>query len=54
MQNTYEPYTDPTTGEWVGEYETRSPEGEVTRRTEWFPTKEQAVDFSRTGKVLGA
>lgn len=43
------PYTDPTTGEWVGEYETKLPDGTVTRQTEWFDTPEEAAQFSRTG-----
>jgi hypothetical protein len=45
------PYTDPTTGEWVGEYETRSQDGEVNRKTEWFPTEQEARNFARTGKL---
>lgn len=40
---------DPTTGEWVGEYETRDAEGEVTRVIEWFATKAEADRFERVG-----
>jgi hypothetical protein len=47
-------YPDPTTGEWVGEYETRDEDGEVRRQTEWFPTKREAEQFSRTGKIAPA
>lgn len=43
------PYTDPTTGEWVGEYETSQPDGTVSRRTEWFATEQEAREFARTG-----
>lgn len=42
-------YVDPTTGEWVAEYETRNSAGEVTRRTEWFKDKSDAKRFTRTG-----
>ncbi len=43
------PYSDPTNGQWVGEYETRLPDGEVTRTTEWFPTEKAARLFTKTG-----
>lgn len=44
-------YTDPTTGEYVGEYEYRdaSDPTQVRRDTEWFATQEVARQFSRTG-----
>lgn len=47
-----EPYTDPTTGEYVGEYEYRDPgdPAQVRRDTEWFLTAEEAREFSRTGR----
>lgn len=43
-------YQDPTTGEFVGEFETRDAEGNVSRRTEWFDTQADADRFSRTGE----
>jgi len=43
-------YQDPTTGEFVGEFESRDGEGNVTRRTEWFTTESDAVHFSKTGE----
>lgn len=45
------PYTDPTTGQWVGEHETRDPDGEISRRTEWFDSEEEARRFARTGEL---
>lgn len=42
------PYIDPTNGQWVGERETRSADGEVSRETEWFDTEAEARQFSRT------
>jgi hypothetical protein len=45
------PYTDPTTGEWVGEYETRNAVGEVSRQTEWFDSEAAARRFGRTGRA---
>lgn len=44
-------YSDPTTGEFVGEYTKVDEFGEITRLTEWFPTKEEAQLFQRTGKT---
>jgi hypothetical protein len=44
------PYIDPTTGQWVGERETRSADGEITRETEWFDTEAEARQFSRTAE----
>jgi hypothetical protein len=44
-------YPDPSTGEWVGEHETRDAEGQVHRRTEWFTTEAEARRFARTGKA---
>lgn len=41
------PYADPTTGKWIGERETRGPEGEVTRQTQWFATESLANDFAK-------
>lgn len=41
------PYTDPTTGEWVGEHETRVGD-QITRQTEWFSTESEARRFART------
>lgn len=43
------PYADPTTGQWVGEFEEKGVDGSVTRRTEWFADRADAVRFSRTG-----
>lgn len=43
-------YTDPATGQWVGEYATRDDIGEVHRRTEWFATEGEARHFERTGQ----
>ena len=43
-------YTDPTTGEWVGEYEIRDSDGEITRLTEWLSTEEQALRFEQKGE----
>lgn len=43
------PYIDPTTGEWVGEHETRV-DDEITRQTEWFDTESEARRFARTGR----
>lgn len=46
-------YTDPTTGQWVAEHETRNPEtGEVSRETEWFDVKADALHFQRHGSAL--
>lgn len=42
-------YMDPTTNEWVGEYETRDGD-EISRQTEWFATESEARRFTRTGK----
>lgn len=44
-------YTDPTTGEYVGEFEYRDADDPtlVRRDTEWFATQEEARRFSRTG-----
>lgn len=44
-------YTDPTTGEHVGEYEYRDADDpvQVRRDTEWFATAEEARRFSRIG-----
>ena len=36
-----------TTGQWVGERETRGADGEITRETEWFDTEPEARSFSR-------
>lgn len=47
------PYTDPTTGEWVGEYATRDSEGSTHRQTEWFATESEALHFARTGQKGG-
>lgn len=44
------PYADPTTGEWIGEHETRVVD-QITRQTEWFATEAEARRFARTGKV---
>jgi len=46
----FKPYTDPTTGEYVGEYEYRDPDDPVTvrRYTGWFATDQEAREFSRT------
>jgi hypothetical protein len=41
-------YTDPTSGEYVGEFETVE-DGEVTRHTEWFDELSDARYFSKTG-----
>lgn len=43
-------HLDPTTGEWVGDHATMTPDGEVTREVDWFATKPEALAFSRTGK----
>lgn len=43
------PYTDPTTGEFVGEHETRDADGEVHRTTEWFDTDGEARDYQKKG-----
>lgn len=45
---------DPTTGQWVGEHETRRSDGEVNRRTEWFGTEAEARRFARTGELAEA
>lgn len=44
-------YTDPTTGEYVGEFERPClmDAGEIHRDTEWFATESEARRFSRTG-----
>lgn len=42
-------YADLTTGQWVGEYVKTDAEGNVTRRTEWFADRADAVRFARTG-----
>lgn len=42
-------YMDPTTNEWVGEYETRDGD-EISRQTEWFATEAEARRFTRTGE----
>lgn len=46
-----DPYTDPTTGEYVGEYEYRDAgdPAQVRRYTGWFSTEGEAREFSRTG-----
>lgn len=46
-------YTDPTTGEYVGEHEYRDADDpvEVRRDTEWFATQEAAQRFSQTGQT---
>ncbi|WP_158074064.1 hypothetical protein [Micromonospora sp. CB01531] len=44
-------YFDHTHEQWVGEYETRSADGEVHRQTEWFNEKADAVRFARTGEM---
>lgn len=44
-------HTDPTTGEFIGEFEERDGEGNVTRRTEWFATEAEAKRFARTGEM---
>ncbi len=44
------PYTDPSTGEFVGEHEWTGPEGEVHRNTGWFATEAEAKHFIKTGK----
>lgn len=49
---TFKPYTDPTNGQWVGEHETRTVDGDVSRRTEWFTTEQEARQFARTGRAL--
>ncbi len=46
------PYTDPTTGEIVGEHERTNAEGEVSRQTEWFATEDEAKHFIKTGQFL--
>lgn len=43
-------YFDHAIGEWVGEYETRNSEGEVSRSTEWFTSKACAIQFAETGE----
>ncbi len=45
------PYFDHTHNQWVGVYETRNDEGEVSRRTEWFDDISQALDFGKTGQM---
>lgn len=44
-------YTDPTTGEYVGEHERPCllTPGEVHRDTEWFPSRAEAARFAQTG-----
>lgn len=42
-------YFDHTHEQWVGEHETRDSLGEVTRQTEWFTDKADAIYFARTG-----
>lgn len=46
-----DPYTDPTTGEYVGEYERPCllSAGEIHRDTGWFATRGEAQQFSRSG-----
>lgn len=45
-------YVDPSTGEYVGEYETRdAATGDISRRTEWFATEREAATFARTGRA---
>lgn len=41
--------TDPTTGEYVADHETRDSDGEVSRTTEWFATREEAERYSTEG-----
>ena len=45
-------YTDPTTGEFVSEFERPCllNAGEVHRDTEWFTSQAAALQFARTGK----
>jgi hypothetical protein len=50
VSDNFKPYTDPTTGEWIGEHETSLPGGGVSRQTEWFAAEQEARDFARTGK----
>ena len=45
-------YTDITTGQWIGEHETRNAEGEVSRQTEWFDVKADALHFERHGSTV--
>jgi hypothetical protein len=44
-------YTDPTTGEFVSEFERPCllTPGEVHRDTEWFSSQEAALQFAQTG-----
>lgn len=44
-------YTDPTTGEFVSEFERLCLliPGEVHRDTEWFQSRAAAIQFARTG-----
>lgn len=44
-------YFDHTHEQWVGEHETRDSNGEVSRQTEWFDNKSDAVHFARTGEM---
>lgn len=43
------PYWDDSTGGWVGEFETRDDEGQVSRKTEWFDTEAEAAVFAEKG-----
>lgn len=44
-------YTDPTTGQFVGEHTTPDADnpGEVRRETEWFDSEDDAKRFERIG-----
>lgn len=44
-------YMDPDSGEFVGEFETRGADGEVSRQSEWFATQAEAEHFSKTGEL---
>lgn len=46
--------TDPTSGEYVGEWATHDINGDTTRQTEWFSRLEDAKYFCRTGIARNA
>ena len=43
------PHFDTYHEQWVGEYETKNEEGEISRETRWFDDIEDADRFSRKG-----
>lgn len=43
-------YFDQQNEQWVGEFETRAPNGDLRRETEWFDSEGEAKRFARTGE----